>query len=244
MSEQAEILDSVTKERRWLFIYISLFLALLALFILITSLIQVEGAPAKREFQKLSNELYQQVMREKKQQGLDWLLIENTLAKGIRLNFDKSKMPSSPLFPPARATLNPRYLPYLKAFSELLKSLSLKEFHRRYRRSIETLDSLGYEVLFTIRVEGHTDSVPLAKTAFYRSNMELSAFRAYQVMQQLQHYTQLPASLFSMAGYGSFQPIMPNSADPRNRRVEVYIVPSLVDKSLKNTETVVKAKQG
>ncbi len=231
-----EVMENITKEKRWLFIYISLFLAILALFILITSLIQIEGAPTKREFEKLSNELYQQVLKEKKKQGLDWLLVENTLAKGVRLTLDKAKMPATPLFPPARATLNPRYLPYLKAFSSLLRGLSLEEFKRRYRKSVNILDSLGYQVLFTIRVEGHTDSIPLAKTAFYRNNMELSAFRAYQVMKQLQKNTKLPPEMFAMAGYGSFHPITKDPADPRNRRVEIYILPSLEDKSLKGEQ--------
>lgn len=232
LAENRAIQEGVTREKRWLFVYISLFLAIMALFILITSLIQIEGAPTKREFEKLSNELYQQVLKEKKKRGLDWLLVENTLAKGVRLTLDKTKMSSTPLFPPARATLNPRYFPYLKEFSSLLQGLSLEEFKRRYHKSVNALESLGYQVLFTIRVEGHTDSTPLVKTAFYRNNMELSAFRAYQVMRQLQQNTQLPPEMFAMAGYGSFHPITKDPADPVNRRVEVYILPSLKDKSL------------
>ena len=227
LSNNQEIIEHSRREKRWLFIYISLFLAIMALFILITSLIQIEGAPAKREFEKLSNELYQQAIKLKKEEGLDWLLVENTLAKGVRLTLDKSKMPPVPIFPPARANLNPRYQPYLQQFSLFLKRLFIKEYQRRYQKSIQILNSLGYQVVFTVRVEGHTDSTPLAKTAFYRNNIELSAFRAYQVMKLLQKNTQLPPALFSMAAYGGFHPITQDPTDPRNRRVEVYILPAL-----------------
>ncbi len=229
-AEERAVLEGVEKEKRWLFIYISLFLAILALFILITSLIQIEGAPAKREFERLSNELYQEVVKQKREMGIDWLVVENTLAKGVRLTFDKSKMPDSPLFPPARANLNPRYFPYLKEVSRLIQGLALQEFKRRYRKQIDSLASLGFDVLFTVRVEGHTDSVPLAKTAFYRNNMELSTFRAYQVMKALQKNTQLSPSFFSIAGYGSFHPLTDDPTDPKNRRVEVFLLPQLVEK--------------
>jgi chemotaxis protein MotB len=217
----------IEKQKRWLFVYISLFLALLALFILIISQIEIEGAPSKRAYENLNNEIYQWVLQNKNQQGLDWLVVENTLTKGIRLTFDPNQLPGVPLFPSARATINPRYLPYIRQFSDFLKTLDLPHLDQRFAKSYHLLESLGYQIQITIRVEGHTDSLPLAKTAFYRNNVELSTFRAYALMQQLLAQTQLPPDYFAIVGYGSFHPLTDNPEDPQNRRVEVYLLPEM-----------------
>lgn len=217
----------IEKKKRWLFVYISLFLALLALFILIISQIEIEGAPSKRAYESLNNEIYQWALHNKKRQDLDWLVVENTLTKGIRLTFNPNLLPNTPLFPSARATINPRYLPYIRQFSDFLKSLDLPHLDQRFVKNYQQLSRLGYQIQMTIRVEGHTDSRPLAKTAFYRNNVELSTFRAYTLMQQLLARTQLPPEDFAIVGYGSFHPLTQNPEDPQNRRVEVYLLPEM-----------------
>src|SRR5581483_8218047 len=76
-----------------------------------------------------------------------------------------------------------------------------------------------------IRVEGHTDSVPIA-TARYPSNWELSSARASAVLAQLTRRGIAPARL-SVAGYASEQPIADNSTPEGralNRRVDLVIL--------------------
>lgn len=76
-----------------------------------------------------------------------------------------------------------------------------------------------------IRVEGHTDSVPISN-AKYSSNWELSTARAANVLQKLVENGIAPERL-SAAGYGGFQPVADNStAEGRaqNRRVDVVIL--------------------
>jgi chemotaxis protein MotB len=79
-----------------------------------------------------------------------------------------------------------------------------------------------------IRVEGHTDNVPI-HTARFPSNWELSAARAIAVVRYLQERGIDPA-LLGAAGYGEYQPIASNdTADGRaeNRRIEISLAAPL-----------------
>lgn len=76
-----------------------------------------------------------------------------------------------------------------------------------------------------IRVEGHTDSTPIANAKF-SSNWELSTARAASVLQKLVEKGIAPARL-SAAGYGGFQPVADNETPEgraQNRRVDVVIL--------------------
>jgi len=75
-----------------------------------------------------------------------------------------------------------------------------------------------------IRVEGHTDNVPI-RTARFPSNWELSSARALAVVKYMYEHGADPAKL-SAIGYGEFRPIHPNNTDANrraNRRIEVYV---------------------
>lgn len=76
-----------------------------------------------------------------------------------------------------------------------------------------------------LRVEGNTDSVPIA-TAQFPSNWELSAARAGAVLQHLRRHG-VPDARLSLAGYADRHPIAPNetaAGRARNRRVEVVVL--------------------
>jgi chemotaxis protein MotB len=78
-----------------------------------------------------------------------------------------------------------------------------------------------------IRVEGHTDNVPLGKGAF-KSNWHLSTARALAVVNFLQDAGVDPTRL-GAAGYGEFQPIAPNDTPEgksQNRRIEIVLAPA------------------
>ncbi len=78
----------------------------------------------------------------------------------------------------------------------------------------------------TVRVEGHTDDVPI-RTPRFASNWELSTTRATTVVQYLVSSGGLAASRLSASGYGEFHPRVPNdSAEDRarNRRVDLVIL--------------------
>lgn len=77
-----------------------------------------------------------------------------------------------------------------------------------------------------VRVEGHTDDVPI-HTASFRSNWELSTARATNVVKFMVEDEHLSASRFSAAGYGEFRPRAPNESKAsraQNRRVDLVIL--------------------
>jgi chemotaxis protein MotB len=81
-----------------------------------------------------------------------------------------------------------------------------------------------------IRVEGHTDNVPI-KTAAFNSNWELSAVRAASVVHLLID-SGVDANRLSVVAFGEFRPVLPNTTpDGRNanRRVVLVIVGSEPD---------------
>jgi chemotaxis protein MotB len=76
-----------------------------------------------------------------------------------------------------------------------------------------------------IRVEGHTDDVPI-ETRRYPSNWELSAARAINVVRFFINEAGFSPAILSAAGYGSSRPRAGNdSAEDRakNRRVEIIL---------------------
>lgn len=78
-----------------------------------------------------------------------------------------------------------------------------------------------------IRVEGYTDNQPI-RTAQFRSNWDLSAERATNVVYELIDSGIPPERLASM-GYGEYQPIADNAnatGRSANRRVELVILAS------------------
>ena len=93
----------------------------------------------------------------------------------------------------------------------------------------ELLDVVGAQlrgVRNEVRVEGNTDSVPIA-TASYPTNWELSAARATGVTRYLVEYDKIVPTRISFAGYGQFRPKFPNDSDAhrqQNRRVDIVIL--------------------
>ena len=220
------------RNRIWLLTFVSLFTSLLAFFVLIVSITELEGVGPTRSYQKIMSNLYNHTKLTSEQQGLQWLHIENTLTKGVRITIDSNLFESAPLFEPARSDINPRYFPYLNEIAGLLEVLHLDDYYNQYRRWIQNIEAVGRKVELTIIVEGHTDSHPMAPGARFRDNIELSAFRAYEVMNYLQQRLEWSPALFSIAGYGSMQPITTISTEPENRRIEIYISLQVVDPEL------------
>jgi chemotaxis protein MotB len=75
-----------------------------------------------------------------------------------------------------------------------------------------------------IRVEGHTDNVPIHSERF-PSNWELSAARAISVVRELQAVG-IDPRLLGAAGYGEFQPVAANDSPAGradNRRIEISL---------------------
>ncbi len=97
-----------------------------------------------------------------------------------------------------------------------LKSASLE--------TLKKMDALFRKFPYQIRVEGHTDNVPM-HSKFFDSNWELSAGRAVSVARYFQGQG-MPPERISATGYGEFRPIADNATAEgreKNRRVEIFL---------------------
>jgi chemotaxis protein MotB len=94
---------------------------------------------------------------------------------------------------------------------------------------VQVLKVLGEELRKMpndVRVEGHTDNVPI-HTALYASNWELSAARAVAVARYLSEVAGVAPGRLSAVGYGEFRPVADNSTREgraRNRRADIVIL--------------------
>src|SRR6266568_2466153 len=95
--------------------------------------------------------------------------------------------------------------------------------------SLETFDRIGsvlVSVGSNLRVEGHTDNVPI-HTLQFNSNWELSTARATEIIRLLLTREGIGPQRLSAAGYAEYHPIAENaSEDGRrlNRRVDIVII--------------------
>lgn len=225
----ANLIQIIRRSRTIQITYISLFTSLLALFILIISLIDLEPSTPKRNFQKLVNFLYQEVTLLKKHQQLDWLVVENTFSKGVKLTLSGDAFILTDLFSAGRAKINPYYVSYFEGLGRFIREIELERFPLRHQRLIQEIEATGHRFMITIRVEGYTDASPLAQTALYQNNIQLSTFRAYAVMHLLKITTQLPEHYFSIAGYGALRPLVQPPESAKNRRIEIYLIPQILE---------------
>jgi len=86
-----------------------------------------------------------------------------------------------------------------------------------------------------IFIAGHTDNEPIIPQARdkYKSNWELSTFRAIEVVKFLMKEGIGPEKL-TAAGYGEYKPISLNTTDEgksKNRRVELFLIPRIIKRN-------------
>ena len=111
------------------------------------------------------------------------------------------------LFDSGQAEVKPEGLKVLKRVVEILKGVEDK----------------------TVRVEGHTDNVPISGSLAkrYPTNWELSSARAINVARYLQKEGLDPV-LLSAAAFGEYQPVADNDTPEgraKNRRIAIILLP-------------------
>ena len=82
------------------------------------------------------------------------------------------------------------------------------------------------ETIEQIRIEGHTDNVPI-RTPEFSDNWELSTRRATTVIKFLIERLGIDAHILEAGGYSEYHPVADNNTEEgreRNRRVEIFLV--------------------
>ncbi|SEL14659.1 peptidoglycan -binding protein [Xaviernesmea oryzae] len=130
--------------------------------------------------------------------------------ENIRIVGDRFVFQSEVLFPSGGNELNP-------AGQEEMAKLAMA--------LIDLAKEIPPEIDWVLRVDGHTDNVPLSGNGRYADNWELSSARATSVVKFLISRG-VPADRLVAAGFGQYQPIAPGDtkeARDQNRRIELAL---------------------
>lgn len=161
---------------------------------------EAQTTESPEESQKLQ-ELKEKVEEYLEQNNLQANVLVELDARGLLLRFKDNV-----LFDSGKADLKPDALKILGFLGTVLNT---PEFAERY-----------------IRVEGHTDNVPI-NTIRFPSNWELSTGRASSVIRYYIENTQFKPDRFTASGYGEYYPVANNDTPEGralNRRVDIVIL--------------------
>lgn len=131
--------------------------------------------------------------------------------EGVRIVGDRFVFSSEVLFEPGSADLSPAGQGEIAKIARILRSIA---------------GDIPPEIDWVIRVDGHTDNIPLSAAADYADNWELSQARALSVVRYMVNFLGLPPDRLSANGFGEFQPVnTANTAEARaqNRRIELKL---------------------
>ena len=135
--------------------------------------------------------------------GINRFLRENQAFSSFELNASKSRcilsLPSGFLFPSGGATIKTEIEQQLETF--------LGEIRDRYELEGDA-----------IRVDGHTDDVPLSKNARYRNNWELSTLRATTVATLMMEKVGFKPERIAISGYADTRPKTPYLGNDGSRK--------------------------
>lgn len=90
------------------------------------------------------------------------------------------------------------------------------------------VDAVGKYEGFHVRVEGHTDSLPIGKSlkSKFDSNWELSSARAISVIKYMIYALKMDPVRLQAVGYAHFRPIASNDTEAgrsKNRRIRMVV---------------------
>ncbi|BDA83526.1 hypothetical protein Sa4125_10680 [Aureimonas sp. SA4125] len=109
--------------------------------------------------------------------------------------------------------------------SDVLQAAGETEMKKLAEAIIELAREIPSDINWIIRVDGHTDNIPLSGTGRFADNWQLSTSRAASVVKYLVSQG-APANRMAAAGFGEFQPIDAENtqqARDRNRRIELKL---------------------
>ena len=109
--------------------------------------------------------------------------------------------------------------------SDILQTAGEAEMQKLAAAVVELSREIPSDINWIIRVDGHTDNIPLSGTGRFADNWQLSTSRAAAVVKYLISQG-APADRLAAAGFGEFQPLDTANtpeARNRNRRIELKL---------------------
>jgi chemotaxis protein MotB len=129
--------------------------------------------------------------------------------EGVRIVGDRFVFSSEVLFPPGGAELSALGQGEIAKIASILRGIA---------------DEIPPEINWVIRVDGHTDNLPLSGLGAFADNWELSQARALSVVRYMANFLDIPPGRLAANGFGQYQPINLDDtpeARAQNRRIEL-----------------------
>jgi chemotaxis protein MotB len=130
---------------------------------------------------------------------------------GVSIQGDRFVFSSEVLFRPGRAELSEQGQTEIANIASILRNIA---------------DDIPSGIDWVIRVDGHTDDIPLSGQGRYRDNWELSQARALSVVRYMSGDLGIPPQRLAANGFGQYQPLDPADTDEAraaNRRIELKL---------------------
>ena len=131
--------------------------------------------------------------------------------EGVRVVGDRFVFSSEVLFNPGAADLAPEGRAQIAGVVRTLDAIR---------------DRIPAGIDWIIRVDGHTDNVPLSGSGAFADNWELSQARALSVVRFMQDELGFPPDRLAATGFGEYRPVAPGedeAARAQNRRIELKL---------------------
>lgn len=131
--------------------------------------------------------------------------------EGVRVVGDRFVFSSEVLFEPGSADLAPEGRAQIAQVTAMLQDLA---------------DQIPPEIDWIIRVDGHTDDVPLSGAGAFADNWELSQARALSVVRYMIDQLGFAPQRLAATGFGEFRPAVEGTsaaARAANRRIELKL---------------------
>lgn len=129
--------------------------------------------------------------------------------EGVRIVGDRFVFSSEVLFDIGNAELGERGKEEIRKVAGILKEIA---------------DKIPEGIDWILRVDGHTDNVPITGNSPYKDNWELSQARALSVVRFLIEDQGIPVNRLAANGFGEYQPVAQGNtpeARAQNRRIEL-----------------------
>ncbi len=131
--------------------------------------------------------------------------------EGVRVVGDRFVFSSEVLFNPGSADLAPEGRAQIAGVVRILD---------------EVRTNIPPEIDWIIRVDGHTDNVPLSGGGAFADNWELSQARALSVVRYMQNQLGFPPDRMAATGFGEYRPVATGDDEAsraQNRRIELKL---------------------
>jgi len=129
--------------------------------------------------------------------------------EGVRIEGDRFVFSSEVLFGPGSAVLSQDGQGEIAKVAGILRSV---------------VDEIPAEIDWVIRVDGHTDNVPLSGFGAFADNWELSQARALSVVKYMVNFLGIAPDRLAANGFGQYQPVAKGNTEAaraQNRRIEL-----------------------